>query len=150
MVSLLCVLIMPKFWGIKATGPWPIFSLLPCGTFSGGRQVTQAKLPENQLIIGPLGKQTNYLAMRSVFIYECSLAQGLQLGLLWENKPRTCILTRHFPWETSCSCNRMIHTTFSLGVMHLINLLGVLICYCRPKSSCEYFQLVQSGSEEKV
>lgn len=78
------------------------------------------------------------------------LAQELQLGLLLENKPRICILTRHSPWEMSCSCNSMIHNTFSLGVIHLINLFRVLIYYTRPRSSCEYFQLVRSGSEEKV
>lgn len=81
---------------------------------------------------------------------ECFLAQGLRLGLLLENKPRICILTRHSPWEMPCGCNSMIHNTFSLGVIHLINLFRVLIYYARPRSACEYFQLVQSGSEEKV
>ena len=72
--------------------------------------MTQANLPENMLIIGPLSKQTNYFATRRVFYLWNAFSRLPEVQYcFFKNKPRIFIFTRYSPWKMCLSDNCMIH-----------------------------------------
>jgi hypothetical protein len=59
--------------------------------------VIQSNLPENMLIIGPLGKQTNCKGHKRVFTYGILNQIACILGLFLESKVRIFGFMRHSP-----------------------------------------------------
>ena len=74
------------------------FSFFPCGTFLGGRQVTQVNLPETALIIGPLCQtDQSHCSEESLSLWS-ALGTLAAVSSCFGDKPRIWILTRHSPW----------------------------------------------------
>lgn len=114
------------------------FFLFTCRTFWEGRQVTQANLPGNMLIIGPLGKQTNYIATRRVFICGMLSEDRLQFRIAFWKTNLESLYSQSILLGNCCiGYNCRIHNQNSL---HGWDIWRILRCNTRTFSECLLWQ----------